>query len=148
MAVFNLTHPLHRAFVQYNEDSFTPAQVDGAKVLITSHGRQPDGRYVDPKSKQTFSFDHLRKEVSDLEVRQCSLCSSRPINWTQRRANHLVANCSVFDVARQQDRRAMKPFAQQSRQRLLNTLANTITAAPQRYAPPDDTQWACPPSCL
>ena len=60
--------PSYRAFVQYNEDSFTPAQVDGAKVLITSHGRQPNGRYIDPKSKQTFSFDHLRKEVSDLEV--------------------------------------------------------------------------------
>eukprot|EP00045_Choanoeca_perplexa_P002294 m.23815 g.23815 ORF g.23815 m.23815 type:complete len:276 (+) comp11435_c0_seq1:108-935(+) len=60
------------AFVQYNEDSFTPAQVDGAKVLITSHGRQADGRYVDPKSKQSFNFDHLRKEVSDLEAAEPS----------------------------------------------------------------------------
>eukprot|EP00730_Choanoeca_flexa_P013971 TRINITY_DN5929_c0_g1_i1.p1 TRINITY_DN5929_c0_g1~~TRINITY_DN5929_c0_g1_i1.p1 ORF type:complete len:276 (+),score=67.93 TRINITY_DN5929_c0_g1_i1:103-930(+) len=55
------------SFVQYNEDSFTPAAVDDGKVLITSHGRQPDGRYLDPKSKQIFSFDHLRKEVSELE---------------------------------------------------------------------------------
>ncbi|EDQ89732.1 uncharacterized protein MONBRDRAFT_32113 [Monosiga brevicollis MX1] len=57
------------AFVNYNEESFTPAQLDDdSKVLITKHGRQSDGRYIDPKTKQVFKFDHLRKEVSDLEA--------------------------------------------------------------------------------
>lgn len=38
-------------------------------MLITPFGRKGDGRYHDPRSKQTFKFDHLRKTVSDIEVR-------------------------------------------------------------------------------
>jgi capping protein alpha len=58
------------AFVQYNEENFTPAAMEGSeqKVLITPFGRQPDGRYVDPRSKQVFSFDHLRKEISGAQA--------------------------------------------------------------------------------
>lgn len=60
-----------RSFLEYNEEAFTPAQLGDDstdKVLITQHNRQPDGRYVDPRTKQVFSFDHLRKVVSDIEV--------------------------------------------------------------------------------
>ena len=32
-----------------------------SKVLITSHGELPDGQFYDPRSKQNFSYDHLRK---------------------------------------------------------------------------------------
>ena len=32
-----------------------------SKVLVTKHGELPDGRYYDPRSKQSFHYDHLRK---------------------------------------------------------------------------------------
>eukprot|EP00049_Salpingoeca_infusionum_P017238 m.352230 g.352230 ORF g.352230 m.352230 type:complete len:277 (+) comp16472_c0_seq1:59-889(+) len=56
------------AFPQYNEEQFTPAKVDEAStVLVTEFGRTVDGRYEDPAGKRTFAFDHLRKEVKDVQ---------------------------------------------------------------------------------
>lgn len=54
------------AFSKHNKDAFLPVQLDGAakKNLITAHGEIDGNTYYDPRTKQQFAFDHLRKEAS------------------------------------------------------------------------------------
>lgn len=58
-----------RSFAKYNMEHFIPCKLDGAddQVLITKHGLLPDGCFHDPRSKQKFKFDHLRKEANSPE---------------------------------------------------------------------------------
>lgn len=68
------------AFSAYNMDQYLHAELpDGSKTLITEYGDIGEGRFFDPRSGQSFAFDHLRKTASDLQPHSidCSVSDKR-----------------------------------------------------------------------
>ncbi|ORY96121.1 F-actin capping protein alpha-1 subunit [Syncephalastrum racemosum] len=56
------------ALEQYNTEQLITVKLPGSdqEVIVSSHGKTNDDRYLDPRSKQTFRFDHMRLTASEV----------------------------------------------------------------------------------
>jgi len=100
------------AFALYNKDQLTPVKLISNKPtanipsLITEHNDLGGGRFFDPRSRQSFKYDHLRKEASDLQPWEPdpaveSWREALEAQFTDYTANHYKHGvCAVFGQSR------------------------------------------------
>ncbi|XP_059613202.1 F-actin-capping protein subunit alpha [Phlebotomus argentipes] len=92
------------AFAQYNKDQLTPVRLENADHpgLITEFNDLGGGRFFDQRSKQSFRYDHLRKEASDYQAHETDAVSepwrsaldAEALIYTATHYRHGI--CSVF----------------------------------------------------
>lgn len=60
------------AFASYNKQQTLPIKIENSDypVLITQFNDLGSNKFYDPRSKQSFTFDHLRKEPLNFEIWQ------------------------------------------------------------------------------
>ena len=92
----------------YNKDQLTPVKLPNSSIpsLITEHNDLGGGRFFDPRSKQSFKYDHLRKEALDLQPWDGdshveSWRDALETQFTEYTANHYKHGvCAVFGQTR------------------------------------------------
>ncbi|XP_076337859.1 F-actin-capping protein subunit alpha-like isoform X2 [Tachypleus tridentatus] len=92
------------AFAQYNKDQLTPVRIDGSKytVLVTEYNDLGNSCFLDPRSQQSFKYDHLKKEPTQFQPHETeqiaeSWRSVLEDAWTRYTEDHYRhGNCSVF----------------------------------------------------
>nr|CAG4644089.1 EOG090X08VX [Lepidurus arcticus] len=99
------------AFAAYNKDQLTPVKIVNSPkpALITEHNDLGGGRFFDPRSKQSFKYDHLRKEASDFQPWEPDATAeawreafeAQMTEYTENHYRHGV--CSVFGHSRGND---------------------------------------------
>lgn len=61
---------LAQSFADYNRNQLVSVKIDDSEheCLITDANDLKDGRFFDPRSKQSFRFDHVRNQASEFEA--------------------------------------------------------------------------------
>ena len=85
--LLNNDHLLERgcakAISDYNKEQFIPVKIEGveAPTLITQFNELQDGRFIDPKSRKVFKYDHLRKDATDIQPASANDINEKPDSW-------------------------------------------------------------------
>ncbi|CAF4610521.1 unnamed protein product [Rotaria sp. Silwood2] len=93
-----------QAFAEYNRDQYIPTKVQNSeyKCLITDVNDLGDSRFYDPRTRQSFKFDHLRRESSDYEHYQLDEKSETwRLAWEKELTNYIkerytYGSCTVI----------------------------------------------------
>jgi capping protein alpha len=66
-----LKRSLNNTNARYNQDQFVQCDIEGSSpnepCIITEFNELPSGKYYDPRSKQSFKFDHLHFKATEFE---------------------------------------------------------------------------------
>ena len=93
--LLNNDHLLERgcakAISDYNKEQFIPVKIEGveAPTLITQFNELQDGRFIDPKSRKVFKYDHLRKDATDIQPASVNDINEKPDSWRKALQNEL-----------------------------------------------------------